>query len=1147
MYNEYFHINKNFQSSINLELDFNNKNKIDEYVPTTDICDVLKFYLKTFLGLEKNKATTLVGPYGKGKSFLLLILTFIVSNNKNSKEWINLAKRIKIIDEDLFELLMQIKENDVTLLPIIINSNYDNIKQSFQIALNNSLKREGLIDIIPNTVYDVCLGLISKWEKDPKIKDELFKKCIEINNINLNKLKIELKNFSIDAYHKFENLYNCVNIGLDFNPLVNNDVVKIYSDVSLEISKKGYKGIFIIFDEFSKFLEDNSSNLMQDLKIIQDFAELAARSSKISQINLCCVTHKNLSLYLKRNSNIILDSFKTVEGRFIEVKFNRSVDENYQLISYAIKKDAYTNKLIDKVINDNKEFYNKIDDLKLFTNEISHKYLFKGCFPLNPLTVYCLIQLSEFVAQNERTLFTFLSDSDENSFNTFIHNNDSGLFNVDKIYDYFSDLLQKEEANYIRNIWYRCESILSKDENQIEKKILKVIAVLLMINNIEKLPVNENIISLSLDLPLDIIEKHVKFLIDKHLIRRNILNNMLSFALSSSKQIDENIEYLEKTKFRNIQYNDILNKINDIKYLIPRRYNEENKITRFFSVIFMSEDEFKNIINFDYYFENKYCDGLVINLLKEKLTDKEIKEKINKINDMRVIIKIPCKNVCDNFYKLIMRFACLEDIKFRNDVDEITLEEISLFSDETELDIKELIELYFYKDFKYFSVYNRKIKFNELMSEILDNIYPFKLIFNNELVNKKTVSSQYQKAINHVIDYLLDNIQDFNYSETSPENTIKFSVLDYNKNDNNFRIIINEIKEFIKNANNKRLILANIADKYRKAPYGIKNGVIPILFAQAISELSDNVILYLHDKEILLDSNNLVKAVDNEHYTLSFSKKSKEQENYLKEMLELFDVKSNNDFKKDYILLVDNIRKYFVGLPKIIRSCKINNNYLNADEKTLEYKNLFLDVNINQYDVIFNKPKKIFNTNKYNNLINEIINIKNNILNLINNFKLKCIKLVKNAFNIDELTCLKMGLNEWIKNNNYNQKMILSETSRNCYNCIVNELDFNDLNSINLISKKLLNLYIEDWDSDKSELLQEELNKFINELSTAQIIDSDGSNNLNNIIDSFKDDELSPMGDLLKNNLESIFDEFSDSVTPNEKIAILSELINKLL
>ena len=183
MYNNYFYINKNFQSSINLELDLNNEKKIYEYIPTTDICDVLKKYVKSVIGDYKDRSTTLVGPYGKGKSFLLLILSYLLGKNKSTKCWQYLVDKIDNVDKELYDLLMKIKKNDISLVTVVINSNYDNIKQSFQIALSESLKREGLDDIIPNTVFDVCLELINKWENDSKIKNDILKKCLEIHKI----------------------------------------------------------------------------------------------------------------------------------------------------------------------------------------------------------------------------------------------------------------------------------------------------------------------------------------------------------------------------------------------------------------------------------------------------------------------------------------------------------------------------------------------------------------------------------------------------------------------------------------------------------------------------------------------------------------------------------------------------------------------------------------------------------------------------------------------------------------------------------------------------------------------------------------------------------------------------------------------------
>ena len=107
MYNKYFYINKNFQSSINLELDLNNESKIYEYIPTTDICDVLKKYIKSVIGDTKERATTLVGPYGKGKSFLLLILNYLLGKNKSSKCWKDLVDKIELVDKELYDLLIK--------------------------------------------------------------------------------------------------------------------------------------------------------------------------------------------------------------------------------------------------------------------------------------------------------------------------------------------------------------------------------------------------------------------------------------------------------------------------------------------------------------------------------------------------------------------------------------------------------------------------------------------------------------------------------------------------------------------------------------------------------------------------------------------------------------------------------------------------------------------------------------------------------------------------------------------------------------------------------------------------------------------------------------------------------------------------------
>ena len=64
--------------------------------------------------------------------------------------------------------------------------------------------------------------------------------------------------------------------------------------------------------------------MMRDLKILQDFAELSSRSSSKEQILFSCITHKAINSYIKNLKDDKANAFKTVEGRFKEIYFNRS-------------------------------------------------------------------------------------------------------------------------------------------------------------------------------------------------------------------------------------------------------------------------------------------------------------------------------------------------------------------------------------------------------------------------------------------------------------------------------------------------------------------------------------------------------------------------------------------------------------------------------------------------------------------------------------------------------------------------------------------------------------------------------------------------------------------------------------------------------
>ena len=1151
MYSDYISINKNFQTSINLELDLENVQKIAEYIPTSDICEVLKQYFRSFLGKDKSKATTLVGPYGKGKSFLLLILSYLTNGDFNTDDYQNLLMKIGKIDSVLKDMILEFHSRKMKFLPVIINSNYDDLKQAFRIALDQSLQNYNLHDIIPQSTYKLCLELISNWENDSSLSKKMTTQCKkEFGSVD--KIKKGLKEYSLVAFETFKKIYRCMSMGIEFNPLIDDDIVKTYSNVLRELNKKdGYNGVIIIFDEFSKFI-NNAKNISRDLKLVQDFAELANRTSAQEQINICCVTHKSLNLY-EINDGKAKDSFKTVEGRFKEVRFNRSLEENYQIISGAIiKKDT---KAISHAISSYEDLFKRISQASFLTQEKDLDTLKFGCFPLNPVTTYSLIQVSELIAQNERTLFTFLCDADENSFNSFIAKNSSGTLNIDSLYDYFSPIMQNSEVERVKNIWIRAESILDKTTQPIERSILKALAIIHILNDFIKLPPNIRTLAIALNTQEDIIETNIQPLLDNHYLKTDDYKTKYFFASSNSKEIDDQINMLLKTKFANASISELADHFNEEKYLLPRGYNQENKITRYYRVVFLTSEELSNLSSFNFLFESDFSDGLVINLLANENPGPSLKKfaksQLERIKDSRVILRLPNQEIDDYFVKSIRKCGALEKLSTSiANKESIYQAEIKLMFEENVAEINKSLNRFFNNKSQFFSSESKTKDFKFCLNELMRITFSKHLTFNNELVNKNHLTSQYQKPVNNVVNYILSGEDEksspFPYSETSPEASVFNAVVKHFKgsNDENIVAIKTKLSEMILASESQPVSIKDISNYLSAAPRGVRRGLHSLLIAMVLVSLSDsNIILKLQSKEVDLNADNLYKAIySNSEYTLSCTHSSEEQRRFVLKLFKLFSVKTSENFRSDIKLLSSQIRTFFLGLPKIIRTTNANNNFLEINPEIIKYKNLFLSFNINSSEAILMQPIDIFETYQKAFLVLE--GFVHDWENYVVSYKKQLEKIVRQIFEVEEKTNLKTGINHWLKNNVPDGNRLLLETFDSNLMQTLDKLSFNDQESVNDICYATTGNYIEDWEFDQSNKVSKSLKKFTTNVINAKPINLDVPNlkDINNYIT-----ELSPLGSMLKDNIKSSFDEFGDSVTKEEKLQIISDLMKELL
>ena len=1162
-YDDLIEVNENFQYSVNLQFDINNISKLKEYIPTKDGCELLKSYINSIIK-KKNRATTLIGPYGKGKSHLLLVLITLLDDYlEEDIVFIDkFIEKIKSIDNDLYSMIKQIRSEKKKIMPIIINSNYGDLNQAFLIALSEALERENLSDIIVNTYFDVALKVIEKWELNYKDAIQEVKQCLKEYDCNLKELKLGLKNYSEKYYELFKKIYSCVLHGQEFNPLVNSDLIKTYKDMTHEIQKYGFDGIFIVFDEFSKFLEYvENSHMMKDLKLLQDFAELANRTGKTEQIHISCITHKTMDQYANNMDEDRANAFKTVEGRFKELYFNRSLEQNYEIVSYAIGKKKNFNDFYKKYFEDNKVTYLQFKKDNIFKDvENIEKILFKGCFPLNPYTVYSLIGLSEKIAQNERTLFTFLTDDDSNSLKSFIKNpiNFNKLFNIDKIYDYFRPILKKETDSNIKEIWMKSENAINKCKDENEIRIIKAIAVVYMLNETEIFIPDDDTIKNSLNLCDDEFHSAIDTLIEKSIIKRKKITNELDFATIYNREITREIKRLSESDFYNVNIKETLNEIIPLTYSLPRRYNEEYKITRFFANTFMGEKEIHSLKSFKILFEEIYCDGIIINLIRESRNIYDLKEYFKNINSDNVVLRIPKNIFPKSIISLLRDYKAIRYLlkKFA-DKDEIG-NELMLIEKETVEAIQEQINIYFSKEniqeYLYKDKSDKKVNnISSYLSNICFTIYNKTPIINNEMINKRDLSAPIKKARNIVIETILNNDKGLIKSKTSAEATIYKAIVE--KKDS-LKDTLNIINKFIAESENDKISFEKVYKKLESKPYSIRKGIIPILIAMSLYNYSDIIVIYFMNKEIDLDAENLIKINDNpEKYFIHTEKGTAEKMKYLSSLMNLFGVSNLDTQRMNLKKLVDTMKRWILSLPRLLREYSIDNNDFFIENRYIVVKNELLKPDINNNEFIYKILSDTFNTDSYTTIVNEIKKMKKIFDDFIVEYSNDLIIKTKEIINKNFKGSLTSLLKELYEKNNLNESLTIYDVSTTNFIDYIKNLTSHDENAvIEKLAKIITGYYIEDWQPSDYNNYKNGLINIIKNIKstntvtkdkTNRILLYDGTEKLEKYVAS--DDEISAIGNTMKNNIEEIMNEYGDSLTQQEKISILVNIIKKYI
>ncbi len=1180
-------VNSSFKTAINLYLSLNDSNRLMGYIPTKSSLALINDYMHSVMD-NKEQATLLIGPYGKGKSHLLLVLLAILSldRNKENKKLINqLIKKIGSADATEKEACSLIKEiwDNKRFLPVLVSGTNGDLAQSFLFGLNEALKRNGLIDLAPETYYSVALDRIDDWENNYTETYDHFADQLNEKGKSISELRAELKLCNKASLDLFTQIYPKVTAGSEFNPLVTSDVLPLYKNISDKLKEDyGYNGLYVVFDEFSKFVEaQDGDSTGSNMKLIQDMCELAADSSE-SQIFFTMVAHKSIKEYGKQLSQELINSFTGIEGRIVEKYFVTSSKNNYELIKNAIVKEDQDLALIpsgDKFFGKQavKEYYN----LPVFKSSFSPKdfeaIVLRGCYPLNPISAYLLLNISEKVAQNERTLFTFISNDEANSMARFIANhskNDGWSIGADLIYDYFEALFRKEVSNeFIHNIWLSAEYVIERCETDDEKKVAKALAIILAVNKEDEIAAEDGYIKISTEAADSVLA--LNSLVERKLIYKKSATGTYVFKTRAGSELKSEIKKQREIKGSNVNYSKALLDVRGDYYIVPRKYNAIHMMTRYFEHEYMNVDDFLEITNSKSLLNDCKGDGKVISLYSfVGIKQEQVNRHLTQLADSRIVVVCPKKGL--KIQKQLRDYEIIQELlsnkAFTND-NEILKKELPILVDDLTGDIENVLEIVYDEDAETRVLYyngerikNVKVGNEEIaVNECCELTYFKTPIINNEMVNRAYIATgQTRKARVNIIQALLTHkdTEEF-YSGSNQEATVYRSLfcntgIVQGKPQKQLSEILRIMDSYIDSCCDSRKTVQKLVDKLISRPYGFRCGLIPIYLAYCISRRREDIIVYFMDSEVQLTADMLVNMCEApDDYSLLVSKDDLQKEKYIAALNELFNVTENKNLTSDRIKdIVICMQRWFRALPQVSKNTVLIDTYISDDRERSamnSIKRSLQKVEFNPFEILFVVFPGNFGADSLEKTYKMIDDCKTYYDDYYDWILERIVERIYELWGGKKKRDLFHTISEWYENQSDRSKQgLYSGRITNFMSCIEKMDVYSDSEVAKRVVKAATDVYVENWNVGAFDEAIETIGAIKKEIEEIRDKKTEGEMSLSFFgKDGKKIEKLysyanEGTGSVLRNIIEDTLEEYSD-LSVNDRVSILLEMIERII
>ncbi|CAH1222947.1 hypothetical protein PAECIP111892_05243 [Paenibacillus auburnensis] len=1086
-----------FKSSINIKFDLGNAELITRYIPTPSHAEAMKGIINGFT-TDTNRAHIIVGPYGTGKSLLANVVGSIVSKMASPYDIDSLAGKFEQVDEQIASKIKDISNLPIPYLPILLSGNEGRFRHSILSGILKKLKEKGIDVVLPGLSTKIIKS-VETWNQE--FPDTYQKFCLKLkqDGRNPNNWIEEIKKQNEAEIKYFSTIYPFLTAGATF------DIDYDYSFLSqmeylANVLQDNNLGVFIIYDEFARFLQGlNPAKFNEAMQDIQDLAEL---SNRMSSIHMLLITHKSLRYYFSSSNDDVAKEFQRIEKRF-----NQYLVKSDQVTFLRIAEIILTENINQKPIISTAEFNSTREMLRKYPlfpsiNQTERDELVvRGMFPLHPVAIFLLPNLTRVFGQNERTLFTFLESQETGGLLNHINKTNDyylahQLFNFffPDSYDVGNDDFSEHILLYKKAMARLPEGFLNKNSAM---NLVKIITLwnLCAVQNEQKL--NTEFLEFATQISKDELSEILQLLSKHKVIRFNRVNDYWELFAGNSVDLQEKLDHEKQLlKIDSAKEIEVLHNNLAKKFYFPERYNDDKGMTRFSAVRIVYG---RDIIEGKWNREQQAYDLIMYYVLAN---DQEMYESLDFIlqelsigsdRELFFLHPKPVSEVSTEVYNYI-GLDLLRKNKTLLSEDKGIKEELEVLINET----KYRISLYlsdiasFNEGRKWYISGNgvtitSEFELTEILSEKCYELYSCTPVILNDTFNRNVVSGVQRNAAIQLIDKIIDDPRKphFGVTGNGPDYALFAAIFknndsfDMNVNNLDYSNIINgsfsalrskliEVLESNPTGNFKDITKLFIAP-----PFGIRKPLIPILFVALIRDRWNEFMLYRNDMfvpgingaklfEIIVETGAENYQYAYEHINDNYVEFFNIIEKYFIDSLE---TRLSNQSR--LIFICGTLLKWFRSLPRIAQTS------VNVDEEFKEYRDLIKRSEVDPQQSI----AKLLVLYQHNT--DRLLAIKQYAEEFTKLLKKELAKKMLQVLGVSNFIDIK----NWVEIQRSKGSYLINKLPERIYNSLSNE---NEEIWIEQFSEKYVGVKVEDWSDTTYDLFFTQLSHDLEELTLTE-------------------------------------------------------------